>query len=324
LDVAQSEAQAAATRASLVTAQDSVLTNRAMLAFFTNAQTDKASLVDRLEIPKDLMTVSEVVHQAELQRLDILAAAEQVRVQQQNVETAIHEYMPAVTLDMNYYLHRDSFPTNVEWAGILTASVPIFSAGEIRADIRNAMSTLRQAVYSEWQLIRQVKQNVTIDWDNLTSSRRRIKELETETAASQEALRQAVERYGAGLAINLDVLNAETQLLSSQLSLAQERFNAKVFWLSLLRDMGKLPLPSTITSMSSATSRPTTQEISPNAPRIGKIGGMLPGGLTLPETQPIGAPATQPTTLPFESNVPTRPATVPFESNVPTQPTTTP
>jgi len=45
--------------------------------------------------------------------------------------------------------------------------------------------------------------------------------LQVEVAASQEALRQAVQRYGVGLAINLDVLNAETQLLSSQLSLAQ-------------------------------------------------------------------------------------------------------
>lgn len=306
LDVAQSEAQAAATRAQLVTARDSVLTNRAMLAFMTNAAVDNAALVDRLEVPKEVTNIDESVRIAERQRLDVLAAAEQVRVQQQNLQAAIGEYYPSVSLDLNYYLHRDSFPTNVEWAGLITASVPIFSAGEIRADVRNAMSLLRTATYNEWQLIRQVRQNVRTDWDNLNASRHRIPELETEVAASQEALRQAVERYHVGLAINLDVLNAETQLLSAQLSLAQERFNFKVFYLDLLRDTGRLPLPNGIESMSSGpSSRPTTQETSPIAPVF--EGGGLPHGM-LPEapgrnpgdalTPGAGPPTSGPTTLP--------------------------
>ena len=290
LDVAQSEAQAAATRATLITAEDSVKTNRSMLEFLTNAKVQNATLVDRLDVPEHPPSIEDAVSKAEAQRLDILAAAQQVRVQQQNLQAAIGEYYPTVSLDLNYYLHRTSFPTNVEWAGIITATVPIFSAGEIRADVRNAMSQLRVAVYNEWQLIRQVKENVQIDWDNLEASKRRIAELVIETAASQEALRQAVQRYGAGLAINLDVLNAETQLLNSQLSLAQESFNNKVFYLDLLRDTGQLPLPAGLRSMSSGTrSRPTTEELQPVAPTVpGRLG--MPGGADMPLT----APATQP------------------------------
>lgn len=318
LDVAQSEAQAAATRAQLITAQDSVLTNRAMLTFMTNAAVDKASLVDRLEVPKEVTNIDDSVRIAERERLDILAAAEQVRVQQQNLQAAIGEYYPSISLDVNYYLHRDSFPTNVEWAGLITASVPIFSAGEIRADVRNAMSLLRTATYNEWQLIRQVRQQVRTDWDNLNASRHRIPELETSVAASQEALRQAVERYHVGLAINLDVLNAETQLLSAQLSLAQERFNFKVFYLDLLRDTGRLPLPNGIKSMSTGpSSRPSTQETRPIAPVLqggGLPHGMLPEspgallgsgaapatrpGATQPASGPTTFPALEPTTFP--------------------------
>jgi len=312
LDVAQSEAQAAAIHAQLITAEDSVKTNRAMLAFLTNAQVDKATLVDRLDVPAQFPSEEDSVRAAENQRLDVKAAAEQVRVQEQNLRAAIGEYYPSISLDLNYYLHRESLPTNLEWAGLITASVPIFSAGEIRADVRNAMSQLRTAFYAEWQLIRQVRENVQIDWNNLTSSRRRITELQTEVAASQEALRQAVQRYGVGLAINLDVLNAETQLLSAQLNLATEQFNYKVFYLDLLRDTGHLPLPANIRAMSStATSRPTTEETTPVAPTVpGTIsgpGGMLiplPGapmtqpaapGRTPPATQPATGPATQPT-----------------------------
>jgi outer membrane protein TolC len=294
LDVAQSEAQAAATRAQLITAEDSVKTNRAMLAFMTDAAVDNASLVDRLQVPDQIAGIDESVRIAERERRDIIAAAEQVRVQQQNLQAAIGEFYPSISLDLNYYLHRDSFPTNVEWAGIVTASVPIFSAGEIRADVRNAMSQLRTATYNEWLIIRQVRENVRIDWENLNASKRRIRELETEVAASQEALRQARERYTVGLAINLDVINAITQLQSAQLSLVQERFNYKVFYLDLLRDTGRLPLPKSLTSMSSGpASRPTTQEVQPVAPGMP---GLPTGGMPQMYPPPPGfAPATQPT-----------------------------
>ena len=328
LDVAQSEAQAAATRATLITSEDSVKTNRSMLEFLTNAKVQKATLVDRLEVPDKVPKIEDAVSVAETHRLDILAAAQTVRVEQQNLQVALGEYYPTVSLDLNYYLHRTSFPTNVEWAGVITATIPIFSAGEIRADVRNAMSQLRVAVYNEWQLIREVKENVQIDWENLSASKRRIAELQIETAASQEALRQAVQRYGAGLAINLDVLNAETQLLNSQLSLAQESFNYKVYYLDLLRDTGQLPLPSNLTSMSSgATSRPTTEELQPVAPTVpGRLG--IPGGQGAPAngsaTQPTSQPADfvpSPTTYPSidftlqpDVGPTTQPTTYPYDS----------
>ena len=96
------------------------------------------------------------------------------------------------------------------------------------------------------------------------------------------------------------MLNAETQLLSAQLSLAQEQINFKVFYLDLLRDMGRLPLPKQPLSMSSGpTSKPTTQETSPLAPSLRGGAGGLPSGAGYPSTQPglPGAP-TQPTTSP--------------------------
>lgn len=326
LDVAQSEAQAAATRAQLITAQDNVKTSRAALAFMTNAAVDNASLVDRLQVPDQLPGIDESVRIAEAERRDIVAAAEQVRVQQQNLQAAIGEYYPSISLDLNYYLHRDSFPTNVEWAGLITASVPIFSAGEIRADVRNAMSQLRTATYNEWLIIRQVRENVRIDWENLNASKRRIKELETEVAASQEALRQARERYTVGLAINLDVLNAITQLLSAQLSLVQERFNHKVFYLDLLRDIGRLPLPNSISSMSSGpASRPTMQEVQPVAPGMPNL---PPGATTQPQRFPApagfapGGAATQPASMPTTFPA-LEPATLPA-INFNLQPTVTP
>ena len=45
--------------------------------------------MDRLDVPCDLLGIDDAVRVAERERLDILAAAEQVRVEQQNLQTAM-------------------------------------------------------------------------------------------------------------------------------------------------------------------------------------------------------------------------------------------
>ena len=53
--------------------------------------------------------------------------------------------VPSVTVNVDYFLHKESFPTLSEWDGLLSVSVPIFSAGTIEANVRTSWSQLRQA-----------------------------------------------------------------------------------------------------------------------------------------------------------------------------------
>ena len=77
--------------------------------------------------------------------------------------------------------------------------------------------------------------------------------------AADEALRQAQAQFANGLAILLDVLTAQDQLLSAQLQLTSARFDRSVFYLNLLRADGQL-LPY---FGSRSTSQPTTGKSSP-------------------------------------------------------------
>lgn len=296
LDVAQSEAQAAATRALLVAARRDVANGRTTLAFLTNATVTQATLVDRLSVPRNLISPQQAVQIAWRSRQDILAAAAAVEVARQNVQAAVGQYYPSVSLNLNYYLHKDTFPTTVEWAGILSANLPIFTGRLIYQDVRLAWSQLRQTGLQESLLRRQVAHDVDVALQTLESSRQSIFELNTEVAAAQEALRQAVQRYGAGLAINLDVLNATDQLLTAQLNLATEEFNNKIDYLDLLRAMGQLLLPNNPPALSSGpTSRPTTAQVRPIAATTRSAGpfpGINPAGP--PATEPALPPATAP------------------------------
>ena len=154
----------------------------------------------------------------------------------------------------------------------------------------------------QWQLIRQVKQNIQIDWDNLQASKR-VAGVVDETAASRKRLRQAVQRYGAGLAINLDVLNAAYPIAQLAARPGQESFGYKVFYLDLLRDTGKLPLPAGLNHVLPNQNGPTTEELQPVALRRDKLECRAAWVCRLPP------PATQPSSQPVE--IQPSPATYP-------------
>jgi outer membrane protein len=262
LDVAQTEATAAATRVQLIQAQNNVRDGRIMLAFLVDAPVQDAPLADRLMVPHDLPSADEGLKIAEATRQDVQAAEASIEANRQNVNSAIGQYYPSLTLNVDYFLHKESFPTFSEWSGIVSLSVPIFTAGQVDANVRTAWSQLRQAWLNTTHTRRLVAEQVRTAYENLQASNRRIIELRVEVAAAQEAFRQAQQTYTAGLGTNLDVLTAQDQLLSSQLGLANEEFNYKLFYLQLLRSMGRLPRPdSPLPAPGAPTSQPNPSEI---------------------------------------------------------------
>src|SRR5262249_1041745 len=152
-----------------------------------------------------------------------------------SVEAALGQYWPSVSVDVNYFLSRQSVPTDADWSGLLLAHLPIFSAGIIEANVRQAWSQLRVAKYNGPFTRRQVITDVRTAYDDYAASRRRLDELKTQVAAAQEALSQADELFRAGLGTNLERIVAQDQLLSAQLQYTSERYDNRVFYLALLR-----------------------------------------------------------------------------------------
>jgi outer membrane protein TolC len=240
LEVAQSEAQAAATAALLAQAEGDVVTGRSTLAFVVGVPSVNETLVDDLAVPDRRTPMPEFEALALDHRQDILAARAQVAAARRLVDVAISEYYPSVTLDVAGFLSREFYSDASKWNAILVANIPIFTAGVIRADVRSAWSRLRQAALTESRVRRQALENVQTSYQNILTSERRIKELQEEVRAADEALRQAQAQFANGLAILLDVLTAQDQLLSAQLQLTSARFDRSVFYLTLLRASGQL------------------------------------------------------------------------------------
>ena len=255
LDVAQIEAQAAATRVSLLQARRDVENGRSFLEFLVAAPVRQSRLVDEYPLDRVPGALEEVLKFAEENRRDLLAARAASLAARQNVEVAVGQYYPSIALDVNYFLSRNSTPTDSEWNALFSANLPIFSAGLIEADVRTAWSQYRQAKLDESRTSRSIENDVRGAHENLTSSDKQIAELRVQRAAAADAFRQAEESYKVGLATNLERVAAQDALLSAELQLATEQYNRKVLYLTLLRASGRSLFDD---APSIAVSRPST------------------------------------------------------------------
>ena len=65
------------------------------------------------------------------------------------MRAAFSQYYPSVSLNFNAFLYRENFDDASKWTAVLSANLPIFTAGLIHADVRDAWSGLRQAALLE-------------------------------------------------------------------------------------------------------------------------------------------------------------------------------
>lgn len=240
LDVAQTEAQAAATRVVLIDARNAASNTRALLGFLLGMSgAVQSKLADDVVVP-ELPNLARLQLEAEVGRQDLLAAKAAVQIMEQTVYQAFSQYLPSAQFSAEYFLHRTSIPATSDWIRVLSVSMPIFSAGYIEEGIRIAWSQLRQAKLAESLTLRQVHQQVETTYNDLHASEQRIVELKIEVDAAAEALRQAEQSFQAGLATNLDRVQAQDRLLTSQLQLVNQEFTHKRVYLELLRQMGQI------------------------------------------------------------------------------------
>ena len=85
----------------------------------------------------------------------------------------------------------------------------------------------------------------------------RVGALRDEVEAANDAYKQSQGAFANNLAINLDVLTAQDQLLSSQLDLAGSQFDRTVYYIDLLRASGRLTVNQIFATL--ATPGPRTQ-----------------------------------------------------------------
>lgn len=127
---------------------------------------------------------------------------------------------------------------DVEWGVNLT--VPLYSAGSDRAQIRQSKYLKWQAQEKVLEAERQVRYDIKSAWEYVNSNRARIESIKEQVKANEVALDGVQKEEALGNRTILDVLNAYQELLNSNVEEVKAKRDYYVSSLQLLMGMGKL------------------------------------------------------------------------------------
>lgn len=130
----------------------------------------------------------------------------------------------------------------------LTLNVPIFSGFSVQNQVREKLLLEEQARNTLEANRRTATQNARTAFFGGQSLQARVKALEAAETSSKVALDATQLGYKVGVRVNLDVLNAQTQLYSTQRDLARARYDVLLNQLRLRQTAGILN-PSDVSSV---------------------------------------------------------------------------
>ncbi|HEY0113076.1 MAG TPA: TolC family outer membrane protein [Allosphingosinicella sp.] len=243
-DVAQSEARLALARSTLATAQGRLQGSE------ENYRRIIGELPDELEPPPALPTLpgtpDQAVEIALANNSDLQAIAARIRAAGRDVSIARSDRLPTVSgvSSTDYINYLGSAPGTSSGSATsgsvgVRASVPLYQGGLVGARVRQAQAVQGQFLERGIEIERLVVANTRAAFANYQAARQAIESNERAMEANTLALEGTRAEQTVGTRNVLDVLNAEQELLNSQVAVVTARRDAYVAGFALLNAMGQ-------------------------------------------------------------------------------------
>ena len=248
-DVAQSEARLALARAQLQSAEAQLITSRENYVAIVG--TPPTDLQPPPALPNLPGSPTVAVDVALKQNPTLLAARKQRDATRYDVKVARANRLPKLSLVTGgtYINYLGSIPTVANGQSIpnsataATAGVqftlPLFQAGRPAAQVRQAEALRSQAIENETGAERNVVSQTRSAYAMWEASKLVIQSSETAVNANKLSLEGVRAENSVGTRTVLDILNAEQELLNSQVTLVTARRDAYVAGFALLAAMGQ-------------------------------------------------------------------------------------
>ncbi|OUR78326.1 hypothetical protein A9Q83_08115 [Alphaproteobacteria bacterium 46_93_T64] len=121
-----------------------------------------------------------------------------------------------------------------------TLTIPLYQSGAVYSSVRQARQLNNQRKIEIESAVRLVREAVTQSWEQLESARAQIAATEEQVRANTIALEGVEQEAQVGSRTTLDVLDAEQELLTSQVNLVSARRNVYVAMYDVLASVGNL------------------------------------------------------------------------------------
>jgi outer membrane protein TolC len=204
-------------------------------------QDREITLADALDSTQTaLPEAAQAIQSAFAHRSDLQATEAQVKAAELAVSAARAERMPSASVS-GYYGTIGPNPATEHGVFALTASinVPIYQGGRISADIDQAEVTLHQRQAELADARGRVEQGIRTALIDLETALGQVKVADSNRSLAADTLTQARDRFAAGVATTLEVVQAQQQAAGAESDYISSLFSLNLARLSLAREMGE-------------------------------------------------------------------------------------
>ncbi len=241
-DVAQSEAQLAAGKTQLLTAESNLTTTRAN--FRRIIGNDPGNLAPGSPVDRYLPgTLTGAVDLGLLENPNVTAAMYGIDVSFLQVKVSEGALFPTVTLQGSVQQSYESTMTTYRAVGasaVAQLTVPVYQGGAEYSLIRQSKETLAQQRLNLEQVRDQTRATIAQAWGQLVAGKAQVQSAQSQVAASEIALNGVREEARVGQRTTLDVLNAQQALVNARVALVTAQHDRVVASYSVLNSVGRL------------------------------------------------------------------------------------
>ncbi len=186
------------------------------------------------------LTVDQALSAANQQRADLQAAAASVRAGELAVKAARAEHLPSVMLNADWGVAglRPTAAAHSVYSVYGTLTVPLYEGGRIRGEVQQANAALQQRKAELEDLRSQVDQDVRQAFINLNSAADQVAVAQSNVTLSHDTLQQARDRFTAGIADTVELVQAEQSVVQADNDYISAVFEHNLAKVSLARAMG--------------------------------------------------------------------------------------
>jgi len=241
-DVAQSEAQLAAGRTQLLTAESTLTTTRSN--FRRIIGTEPAALAAGSPVDRFLpSTLAAAIDLGLTENPSVTSAMFGVDINFLNVKVNEGALFPTVNLQAAVsqgYETAVTTPRVFSASALAQVSVPIYQGGAEYALIRQSKESLAQQRLVLDQTRDQARASVVQAWGQLLAGKAQVSSAQAQVSASEIALNGVREEAKAGQRTTLDVLNAQQALVNARVALVTAQHDRVVASYAVLNAVGRL------------------------------------------------------------------------------------
>jgi len=220
----------------LITAQNNLRISKITLAktlglYFQPGRGENPPLEVLGEMPYIPRTIelASAIEMGKERRPFLKQARANVLNQLQQVRATAGQWLPTVTATgggewVSSPINSSFHDISKGWLTTVQGSVPIWDSGAIAGQVIQQRALLSETKITYDDDVRQVELEIQQAYSNLQQNRELIQSQEKNVELADEALRLAKARLDAGAGVQLDVLNAQVQLLTAQSTRLQAFF----------------------------------------------------------------------------------------------------